>query len=44
MKSEFMLLLCAIVVFFTGFHYDVSIEAAMIACTACVIRAMKEGK
>lgn len=44
MKSEFMLLCCAIVVFFAGIHYDVSIEAAMIACTGCIIRAMKEGK
>lgn len=42
MKSELMILCCAIVVFFVGFHYDVSIEAAMVACTACVIRAIKE--
>ncbi len=42
MKSEFMILLCAIVVLIVGFHYDVSIEAAMIACTACIIRSIKE--
>ena len=44
MKSEFMLLCCAIVVLIVGFRYDVSIEAAMVACTACIIRAIKEGK
>lgn len=42
MKSEFMILLCAIVVLIVGIHYDVSTEAAMVACTACIIRAIKE--
>lgn len=44
MNSEKLLMCVGLITLIVSFDHSVSVEATMIACTACIIRAMKEGK
>lgn len=44
MYSERLLACIAFVTLVVSFDHDASIELTIVACTACIIRAMKEVK